>query len=1317
MSIFAVILTSVARLGVRTRGVCAIPSMCLVLVFALLVGLPIPAAEQSTGARERKLDPAKFANPPNEYRPVDCWWWENGTLTKERLTWQLEEMHAKGVGGTWLYPRFGASQPQSSEPGFWTDGWWDFVRHALDEHQRLGMVQYANDWLGRLDKAYFQSQLRRESKQHPDFVGHRLVAHFAHSSAAETLSIEVPSDEQVLTAVAYKLKEAHEDAVDDESRVDLAEFVRGQELKWEAPGPEWLVAVISSQPHDLNYLEKKVSDRWIDILYEPYRQQLGGRLGKSLVAYGPDERTVLGGNILYCDALRDRFEKEKGSSPLPDLAALFIDIGPRTDCVRCQYFDVMNTLLEENLYAPMAKWLHDQNMQHVTIATWGRENLLQQTSNYGDFPRMMKYFDMPGNEDSQQSGPAGAFIDTKMSSSMAHINGRSRVGLCAYWGMGWGYTQAENIGRTNVNYALGANLYNTHGVLYSLLAARNEWVPPEIHFYQPYWQTWRTFSDYVSRLSYVLSQGQHQADVALIYPLSTIHAHWRGGEKFEPAAQESQSTTFALAKALYANSLDFDFVDEARLTEAEIEPGKMKINALEFPVVVLPSMTTIRADAVAHLSRFVAAGGTLVVFQQPPTSSAETGRDDPLLQQAWQELLGADAAGNEPIVERRNDAGGRTILVRSSDTDVTRAVRAAISPDVTTTVADLPHTHQQIGNQHVYYFVNRQAQPRSITVTVRAQGRPDIWDARTGKIHPLYRFRTVPHGTEIRLAMEPQEGVVVVIQAEGLGPQLVADNLSTVQSIEQHGNHIEIAGTANTAENLQAKVSMDGRVFSGSVPAAPAVPPLGLARLWECEYRPTMNNKWGDFRYPAADEWIGPEAPRMKYRAESAADKERPKWEAQDLNDKDWQQVTCTFGPYWQVLEPLAAKLDSDQLRQRIVASAAENAASVEAGETSFQWRSYTYSWKFGADRADVHQVDKYGLGPVSPNFLVFDAARGGQPVVHYLRTRVFSPREQTLHFDFGGQDKAPARQAWLNGELVVDVRDKPLSALPKVSLKNGWNQIVLRLVHAGAKPVATFAVLHSQPTTPDQPRFMPLSRWQDIAPGLIYDSHLEAEESIGWYRFLAPPGAQQAKLNLAAKSVEAWVNGEAVKVVDDTIQFPKASSGATQMSQVALRVHHKTGCYDGAAFQAPVAFKSGRGQIELGDWSKSGLAYYSGGVKYIRHVHLDESQKSHQVVLDLGDMRTSAEVKANGRSLGVRLGPPFTFDLTEAVHSGDNEIEVEVLNTLANYMSAGPTKYVYPGQTVSGLLGPVTLRFIPQVRIQCRPVQETPRKTDGETG
>src|SRR5687767_5986177 len=69
------------------------------------------------------LSAEQFKNPGAGYRPIDCWWWDGGYLNEEKLKWQLEDLHAKGVGGTWLYPRFGASQPLSAEPGFWTDGW------------------------------------------------------------------------------------------------------------------------------------------------------------------------------------------------------------------------------------------------------------------------------------------------------------------------------------------------------------------------------------------------------------------------------------------------------------------------------------------------------------------------------------------------------------------------------------------------------------------------------------------------------------------------------------------------------------------------------------------------------------------------------------------------------------------------------------------------------------------------------------------------------------------------------------------------------------------------------------------------------------------------------------------------------------------------------------------------------------------------------------------------------------------------------------------------------------------------------------------
>jgi hypothetical protein len=1268
------------------------------------------AASKSAGA-SAKLDAKHFADPPIEYRPVDCWWWDNAALTKERLLEQLEDMHAKGSGGTWLYPRFGASQPRSSDPGFWTDGWWEFVRSTLDEHQRLGMVQYANDWLGRLDKAYFQTQLRNESKHEPKLVGHRLTAHFARSTGAGPLTLEIPEGQTLLSASAYKLREANEHVVEDDTRVDLSDSVNGRTISWDAPAPEWLIVAVCSQPHDLNYLEPHVAKRWIEIFYEEYSKRLGDRLGKSLTAYGPDERSVLGGNILYCDDLRQRFEKKNGYDPLADLAALFLDIGPRTDSVRCQYYEVMNSLLEENLYAPMAKWLHDRNMLHVTIATWGRQNMLDQTNNYGDFPRMMKYFDIPGNEDSKESGPLGAFIDTKLSSSMSHLNGKKRTAVCAYWGMGWGYTQEENIARTNINYALGINLYNTHGVLYSLNAGRNEWVPPETHFYQPYWQTWRTFADYVSRLSYALSQGRHCADVAIVYPLSTIHASWYNGSKFDPTATEAQNATFGLAKSLYVGGLDFDFVDEARLAEAASAKGNINVSGLEFPVVILPTLSTIRSDAMAQLKKFVEAGGTLVVFKKPPTSSPENGRDDPDLQQLWQDLLGDYAAGTDAIVERRNDAGGRTILVRGSEADAGQAIRAAVRADVTVNAEDVIHTHQQVGDQHVYFFVNRQPVAREVDVEVRATGRPELWDASTGKTQPLYRFNAMKGGTKLRLSMEPYAGTLVVLQPESAGPQIIDGNLATVSSVVRQGGDLEVVGTSSGERAAKVVVSLDGKTYTGES-AAPATVATPLEGAWTCQLRPTMNNKWGDYRYPASDTWIGPEVPRMRYQAETAAETQ-PRWAAADFNDREWPLVTATFGPYWQVLDPLAARADSDSVRSKIVDDAGQS-STVDAGGKQLRWQPYTFSWKFGADRTDVHQVGFEGVGPVPPNFLVLDAIRGGQSMVRYLTTRVYSPREQELYLNFGGRDKAPQRQAWVNGQQVLDVKNAPLAQLPKVKLKSGWNQIVLRLVQTGSRPLSTYAVLHAEPEPPVQPRFMPLLEWYNVAPDLIYDCLGESEKTTGWYRFMAPPGAKRAKLNLVAESVEAWVNGKSVKVQDDAIELPASSGQPTEAVSVALRVRHKPGFYEGAAFTAPVSFDCGPGKIAAGDWNHHGLEYYSGGLKYQRTLTIKAPQNGAHTLLDLGDVRTSAEVKVNGKSVGVRLARPFVFDLTDSIQPGDNEIEVEVLNTLANFMSAGPTKYVYKGQTVSGLMGPVMLRTVPEVRIRCRPESGSEKQQSG---
>jgi len=98
-------------------------------------------------------------------------------------------------------------------------------------------------------------------------------------------------------------------------------------------------------------------------------------------------------------------------------------------------------------------------------------------------------------------------------------------------------------------------------------------------------------------------------------------------------------------------------------------------------------------------------------------------------------------------------------------------------------------------------------------------------------------------------------------------------------------------------------------------------------------------------------------------------------------------------------------------------------------------------------------------------------------------------------------------------------------------------------------------------------------------------------------------------------------------------------------------------------------------------------------------HVNLGAVCKGDNVVLDLGRVGVSAEVRVNGRWAGYAVFPPYRVAITPYVQEGSNRIEVIVANTLLNYYSRyTPLRQApkYAGGTAnnraSGPLGPVRI-------------------------
>ncbi|MCX6907528.1 MAG: glycosyl hydrolase, partial [Verrucomicrobia bacterium] len=132
----------------------------------------------------------------------------------------------------------------------------------------------------------------------------------------------------------------------------------------------------------------------------------------------------------------------------------------------------------------------------------------------------------------------------------------------------------------------------------------------------------------------------------------------------------------------------------------------------------------------------------------------------------------------------------------------------------------------------------------------------------------------------------------------------------------------------------------------------------------------------------------------------------------------------------------------------------------------------------------------------------------------------------------------------------------------------------------------------------------------------------------------------------------------------------------------------------------------------KLEDWTKRpelGVKFYSGTAIYAKTFDLDPSKIQNpksKIFLDLGDLRELAEVRLNGKSLGIVWTPSFRVEITDAVKPTGNALQVEVCNFWPNRIigdASLPPEKRFTKTNIrkltretplmpSGLFGPVTL-------------------------
>jgi hypothetical protein len=470
---------------------------------------------------------------------------------------------------------------------------------------------------------------------------------------------------------------------------------------------------------------------------------------------------------------------------------------------------------------------------------------------------------------------------------------------------------------------------------------------------------------------------------------------------------------------------------------------------------------------------------------------------------------------------------------------------------------------------------------------------------------------------------------------------------------------------------------------------------VALDGEWECELKPTMDNRWGDFRLPATERTIGAEARIFRYAEENG---KAEGWERSDFDDSSWSREAGGFGRKFWKLGPLPAVADFAAFEKEFSrVNRIDPAEPVKINGKKYFWTSYDFSWRWGREGDPGHQ-GWHGLKetvtneficlgkPVEGyNEILYQQEAGG--LRYYLWTNAYADRSCEATADIGGLSPT-----------VVYLNGNPVSGMSTgFKLDPGPNPLLLRYDAPGR---GHFVILKKDAPLPAE--LTPLSMtWGDLSTRIPFDVRGAEPAPAGWYRFTAPPGLKKMTVRANGK-LQVWVDGlelPASAVPEGrTIRYEiSVKPTPARRSTVAIRLEQDRGEYGGSGLPEPILLDCGPGLSEAGDWSRgSVLENYSGGAWYRKSVKLTPEQVKSGALLDLGEVLATAEIHVNGAKAGILVCPPWKADISEFLKAGDNRIEILVYNTLSNHYLTVPSRY--KGSSLrSGLIGPVRLDFYPR--------------------
>ena len=258
-----------------------------------------------------------FVTPDYSYwGEVPLWWWEADSLDKERISWQLEQLSAKGVKAVCPIQR----SPARCYPESFSEAWWETLSYVHDECERLGMRLWVYDQVGYGQYGWFEkaaAQIENTGTSKINFQSFDVVA------SEVILQMKMPEG-TLLEARAFPIIQ---DTARDEQSISLNAFISNDSLQWMPSEGKWKLAITTLTPYRSFYMNEASTDIFLDQLYQRIENNVGeDAMGNSLIGVFQDEHPPTPRDI-YTPELSDGFLEEHGYNVARAIPALYFDVG------------------------------------------------------------------------------------------------------------------------------------------------------------------------------------------------------------------------------------------------------------------------------------------------------------------------------------------------------------------------------------------------------------------------------------------------------------------------------------------------------------------------------------------------------------------------------------------------------------------------------------------------------------------------------------------------------------------------------------------------------------------------------------------------------------------------------------------------------------------------------------------------------------------------------------------------------------------------------------------------------------------------------